>query len=134
MKNWQKILLSFCLIVGLSFSLTVFAQLVPCGTAENPNACTICDFWHLGSNIINFLFWMVAIPLSALMFAIAGVIFLTSYGSEKRIELAKQIFANVAIGLVITVCSWFIVDTLLKTIASNSFVTVWNAFPECSGL
>lgn len=112
---------------------SALAGLVPCGTSENPDSCTLCDLWHLASNIVHFLIFYVAIPLAILAFVIAGVIYMTSAGSDTRVSLAHKIFRNAVIGVVIIFCAWLIVDTLIKTIAVNfnDVVWSWNSFPSC---
>lgn len=117
MKNYQKTPFLIFLFNG---------PLVPC-----TNDCTLCDLWHLASNIINFISFEIAVPAAGLLFVIAGVIFLISGGNEDRVSLAKRIFLNTVIGLVIIFCSWLLIDTFLKTIASGTFSGAWNDFPSC---
>jgi len=132
MTNSQKKLLSSLILFGIFSANLVFAAgLVPCGTSENPRDCTLCDLWQLGSNIINFISFKLAIPLGAFLFVVAGVIFMTSGGSEKNVEWAKTIFTNTVVGLMIIYLSWLFIDTFLKTIAQGSFVGAWNQFPIC---
>ncbi len=104
----------------------VRGALVPC--RDN---CTICDFWHLGSNIINFITFNLALPAASLLFIIAGIFFLIAGGRQEMVAKARTIFANTFIGLVIIFSSWLIIDTLLKTIAGAEFSGAWNAFPSC---
>jgi len=105
--------------------------IVPCGTKASPSSCTLCHLWHLASNIINFISFNLAIPIATLLFVVAGILFLTSGGNEQRVGLAKSIFTSVVIGLLIIFCSWLLIDTLLKTIASGTFSGAWNVFPVC---
>jgi len=131
MSNSHKKLLSVLILFGIfSANLVLAAGLVPCGTSETED-CTLCDLWRLGSNIINFISFNLAIPLGAFLFVVAGAIFLTSGGSEKNVEWAKTIFTNTVVGLVIIYLSWLFIDTLLKTIAKGEFVGAWNQFPVC---
>lgn len=126
-----KFLIYFLLATGLmganlASAGYVTGPLVPC--SDN---CTVCDFWHLGSNVINFISFNLALPVAALMFIVAGVFFLIAGGREDMVNKARTIFTNTFIGLVIIFCSWLIVDTLLKTIAGAGFSGAWNAFPSC---
>jgi hypothetical membrane protein len=130
-KNSQKIFLSFLIIAGLFLAGEVLAGLVPCGTSEHPEPCTLCHLWQLASNVINFLIFNLAVPATILLFLASGLIFLTSAGSEERIKLAKKIFTNTVIGIFIVFCSWLIIDTLLKSVAKGEFYEAWNKFPQC---
>jgi uncharacterized membrane protein len=142
MKTFQKIfILSSLLLTGLIAANLVQAgfvtePIVPCGREGQP-ACTLCHLWHLASNIINFISFNLAVPLAILLFVAAGIVFLTSGGSEEKVSLAKSIFTNTVIGLVIIFCSWMLIDTLLKNIANPGFtqageiVWFWNEFPSC---
>ena len=141
MKVPQKIIiLGFLLLIGLTTVNLVYAgfveTIVPCGREGTPD-CNLCHLWHLASNIINFLTFNLAIPAAVLLFVAAGVIFLISGGSQERVSLAKSIFTNTIIGLVIIFCSWMLIDTLVKTIANPGFteagevVWFWNEFPGC---
>ncbi len=100
--------------------------IVPC-----KDDCTLCHLWHLASNIINFISFNLAIPIATLLFITAGIIFLTSGGSEQKVGLARSIFINTVIGLLIIFCSWLLIDTLLKTIATGEISGAWNQFPTC---
>lgn len=104
----------------------ITGPLVPC--RDN---CTVCDFWHLGSNIINFITFNLALPVASLLFIVAGVFFLIAGGRQDMVAKARTIFANTFIGLVIVFTSWLVIDTLLKTIANAGFSGAWNAFPSC---
>ena len=131
------IILGFLLLIGLTAVNLVCAgfvtdPIVPCGTEANPKPCNLCHLWHLASNIINFISFNLAIPAAVLLFVAAGVIFLISGGSQEKVSLAKSIFTNTIIGLVIIFCSWMLIDTLLKTLVDTSVVTwSWNEFPSC---
>jgi len=86
------------------------------------------------SNIINFISFDLAIPVAILMIVVAGVIYMTSGGADQKVALAKTIFTNVIIGLVIIFASWLLIDTLIKTIATTStesggIIWSWNEFP-----
>ncbi|MFH1460934.1 MAG: pilin [Patescibacteria group bacterium] len=104
--------------------------ILPCGWGDKP-ACALCHLWQLASNIINFVSFNLALPVAMLLFVVAGVIFMISGGDESKVTLARNIFTNVVIGLLIIFCSWLIIDTLLKTIAVGGFSGAWNQFPAC---
>lgn len=104
------------------------------GVAPGPNGlvgckdaatCDLCAFTSLFQRVINFLIGLT-IPLSALLFAWAGILFYTSSGNTGRIEQAKKIFASVAIGIMIALGGWLGVQTILKTVLAPSYYVSWN--------
>ena len=126
-----KFLIYILLAIGLTGARFARAgyitgPLVPCD-----DNCTVCDFWHLGSNIINFITFNLALPVAGLLFIVAGVFFLIAGGREDMVAKAKVIFTNTFVGLVIIFSSWLLIDTLIKTIATAEFSGAWNDFPTC---
>lgn len=130
-KKYLKALITFIFLVGLvGINSAWAAPIVPCGTAGN--LCKLCHLWLLASNVINFIAFTLAIPIAILSFVAAGVLFLISGGNENRVALAKSIFTNTIIGIVIIFLAWLIVDTLIKSIAgSGGVIGAWNSFPAC---
>lgn len=129
-------MLSGYYLLLIAFPLLVFAQtggaglpkqIVPC-TGVN---CTVCDLAQLAQNIINTGIFVV-IFLSAMLFAYAGFLYLTNEAIGKQQE-AKSIFQNVAIGLVILLAAWLVVDTLMKSVLGGSFGP-WNDICRAAGL
>lgn len=118
----------------LALPLFVFGQgaalprkIVPCDGVN----CTICDLATLAQNIINtgvFIF----IFFSALMFAYAGFLKLTNEAIGKQAE-ANTIFGNVALGLIVLLSAWLVVDTLMKTVLGGSFGP-WNDICRAIGI
>lgn len=118
----------FLIITVLFSSLAspVFAQapsggsgLVPCGTERDAggkitNQCEFNDFMKLINTVVNFVLFQLAVPIAAIMFAYAGGLLLFSGGEVSKRTQAKKIFTNVAIGLVIAVGAWVIVNTILS--------------------
>ena len=136
MKTFQKILIIFLFLIGFFTANLAYAgihtgPIVPCGGSDQAD-CTLCHLWNLGSNIINFISFNLAIPFATILFVVAGILFLVSGGNEQKISLAKSIFTNVIIGLVIIFASWLLIDTLFKTIVDGSVVGAWNTFPTCN--
>jgi len=113
-KFFQKI--SFIsLSFLLSFSNTYAAGLIPCGDRNEP----VCDFnqvMELINRVIKFLLFDISIPIAAILFAYAGIILVTSGGSESARTKAKNIFINVAVGLTVALASWLIIETILSTL------------------
>lgn len=128
----NKLLFILIVLLFILTPLLIQAGLVPCGTSET-EPCTICHFWLLGSNIINFITFDLGIPVAALLFLTAGIVLLTSGDNEERRNLGKKIFRNTVIGLIIIFASWLLIDSFFKTIAKDEFSGAWNKF-ECAGI
>jgi len=135
----RKIILSFLIIAGLFSALNALAvewlPLVPCGRTGAPD-CTLCHFWKLGSNVLNFLVYGLAIPATILLFVFAGLVFLTSAGNESRIKKAREIFTNTLIGIFIVLVSWLVISTIIKQVANpgtstGQIIRNWDQFPNC---
>ena len=129
-KNY-KFLIYFLLAVGLTGANLARAGYIRGSIVPCRDNCTVCDFWHLGSNIINFITFNLAIPAASLLFIVAGIFFLIAGGRQDMVDKARTIFTNTFIGLLIIFSSWLVVDTLLKTIANLEFSGAWNKFPTC---
>jgi hypothetical protein len=96
-----------------------YSGLVPCGVSSNPLDATECQACHLVSlaqNVIMFLIGL-SIPIAALMFAWAGILYFTSgAGGSENISRAKKIFSTTLFGFVLAITAWLIINTLLFTI------------------
>lgn len=122
------------LLILVSFSVPIISSaqdtdLIPCGTQtetinENgkeivriTNPCEENGFSYLLqmiNNVINFLLFKMAVPIAAIMFAYAGFVLITSGGDTSKRKTAKSVFTNVAIGLVLAIASWLIINTILS--------------------
>ncbi len=138
MVYYKKIILLFCIfsiiLLGANFAYAGIHKgpIVPCGTDTNSEACTLCHLWELASNIINFISFNLSLPVAVLLFIVAGILFIIAGSDEKKVDLAKTIFKNTVIGLVIIFCSWLLIDTLFKTLVDTNVITwAWNDFPTC---
>lgn len=90
--------------------------LVPC-TGIN---CNLCAAGKLIQNIINFMIG-ISIPLAALLFAWAGVLYWTSGANPSNKDRAKHIFADAIIGFVIALAAFLIVQTILKVLLNTNY-------------
>ncbi len=102
--------------------------LVPCGGTGQPD-CTLGCFYVIADRIINFLLFVVAIPLSATALMVAGILLLLG-GSEKYVTQGKAILKFTLIGLFLAFASWLIVDLILGNLLSPSYYKVWDSFPN----
>ncbi|OGF74576.1 hypothetical protein A3J56_03360 [Candidatus Giovannonibacteria bacterium RIFCSPHIGHO2_02_FULL_46_20] len=118
--------------IGISIALPASAQIVPACGENGVGPCTICDFWQLGNNIINFLLWELALPVLTVVLLWGGTVWATSGGSPGQITRGKQIMTTGLVGILIAVSAWLVVDTIIKTLAADGeFKAAWNEFPTC---
>ncbi|MBU4143063.1 pilin [Patescibacteria group bacterium] len=112
-----KLLFTVNCLLLIVFALPAVAAdgLVPC---SGPN-CTVCSFLQLISNVIMFIVRDITAPLAGLLFLIGGIMMVSAGGSEARLKKGKEIFKNTAIGVLIILASWAIVNTLITTFGSN---------------
>ncbi len=92
-------------------------QIVP-KTCDSVGGCqSVCDLATVAQNVLNTGIY-IAVFLSAVLFAWAGWLYLTSVAGGE-ISRAKEIFMNVAVGLVIILAGWLVVDTLMRTLVGD---------------
>lgn len=96
-------------------------QLVPC---DGPN-CNLESFVTLVQNLLNFLVYLAVIG-AALLFAWAGWLYLSSADNVSQRVKATKVFKNVAIGLIIMIGAWVLIDSLLEGVLRSDFK--WNSF------
>ena len=116
----------FCLLVlaPTSFALAqsdLPNQIVPCDGV----GCGFCDLVELAQRLINTGIF-ITIVFSATLFAYAGILYLSSGGDAGKAGKARGIFAHVAGGIIIILCAWLGVDTLMRTMVGAEFGP-WNS-------
>ena len=123
---------SFALLVFLTAPAIVSSavmpgQIVPCsGALPKETACTICDIGKVAQHVLNTGIF-VAVFLSAILFAWAGVKYLTNAVNSSGINEAKSLFGNVLIGLFIILGAWLVIDTLMRTLINpDAQFGPWN--------
>ena len=103
--------------------------IVPCGTSYANTPCTVCHFYKLLQNIINFLL-LTSASLVTLMAIIIGFLFLFSGGSPQKITDAKSKLWLLVWGLVWVLGSWLVLNTIINFITvigkSRDFPMPWN--------
>ncbi len=122
MKSLSKGMFLCLVAVSIAFSFPLSASavsIVPCGTTEHPEACTLCHILIGGKSIIN---WgtgiMVVVGLALIM--IAGVIYIISVGDNNRMTTAKGMIEKVLGGLALILCGWLIVNTIIGVLANDT--------------
>ncbi|MBU0611821.1 hypothetical protein KKA39_02210 [Patescibacteria group bacterium] len=90
--------------------------------------CGFNELICLINNVIQFILFRMAVPIAAIMFAYAGILLLFSGGDTSKRSKAKSIFTNVAIGLIIAIAAWLIVETILTLLGYDQSWTTWLGF------
>ncbi len=134
MTKWRSVnLVAFSAIIFsplIAFAGNLPKQIVSCSGAMakgDLKACTLCDLAVTAQNILNTAIYILII-LSAVFFAWAGFKMLFSGGDTSEYAAGKRVFKNVVIGLLIIMCGWLIVDTVMKTLIGDKQDTFgpWN--------
>lgn len=99
--------------------------IVPCRGVD----CGLDDFAQLAQNLMNFGIFFASL-IAAGLFAWAGFTMLKAHstGDEHDIDTAKHLFWDVAIGFLIILGAWLVVDTLLGILLDKSVIGDWNVF------
>ncbi|MFZ2484740.1 MAG: hypothetical protein WAX80_00515 [Minisyncoccia bacterium] len=97
----------------------VWQPLVGPGVCSGPD-CTFGSLIILLKNLITDLV-IISTLLAAMAFAYAGIVLLTSGGSEAKKETAKGILWKVLIGYLWILFAWIIVYTITSTLLKPEF-------------
>ncbi len=118
MKNnnlYYKILpFLFFAFIGVPMA-ALAAGLVPCNGPD-------CDFSSLATLVNNIINWFLGISVSvaAITFAIAGGEMLFNPGNTVKIEEALGMFKKTIIGILIVLCAWLIIHTVIAALVNSS--------------
>jgi len=127
----MKFLLIFIIIIALFLPFQTLAgfltgPIVPCGGKDNP--CTLCHFFEMAKNIINFLFQLILV-IAPVFVLIGGITILISAGRPEQVSLGKRIVTSAIIGVVIALLSWTILGMLFNAlVGGEGFPWPWNEF------
>lgn len=116
-KIYFKKILTVSLLTGFLFLAFGSAEAAS-GLVPNcqGSSCTPCHFLQLISNVLVFVVKSIVAPLAGLLFLVGGIMMVSAGGSEERFKKGKEMFKNVAIGVIIILASWAIVNTLITTL------------------
>ena len=104
-------------------------QIVPEKCNDKGGCKSVCQLAEVAQNILNTGIY-IAVFLSAVLFAWAGFKYLTNVAGNE-VSKAKEIFMNVAIGLIILLGGWLVIDTVMKTLVNQgSAFGPWNKVCE----
>jgi len=107
--------------------------LIPCGRAgDNPETldideskpCSLCALFYLLKNIINFIM-ALSLGIGVFILVISGLIYASSAGDSRKIELAKRAVTSALIGLAVIFVAWLAVAVILQGMGYAK-MTEWN--------
>ena len=120
MKIIVKKITALIISSAIFLPMVIYAQntqggIVPCSGSD----CTFDSLIKLVNNVID-LFLTVAVSLAAITFAIAGGRMLLHPNNPGERGKAKDMFKKTIIGILIVLCAWLVVHTIVSELASNS--------------
>jgi hypothetical protein len=119
---FQFICIVFLAAPSLTMGAVGLVTIVPDSCNGLGGCKSVCDLATLAQNILTDAIY-IAVFLSAVLFAWAGFLYLTNVANSGQHSRAVEVFKNVAIGLVIILAAWLLVNTLMTTLTS---VARWN--------
>jgi hypothetical protein len=119
---------------SFSFPTQIFPQVCNCPGSAPAWGCIMQTF----QNVIQFVI-AFAVILITIFLAWAGFTYMTSGGNPGKHELANKRIMNAVIGLLIVLCAYLLVDSILKVIynPANPAFGPWNSIlggnpgPDC---
>lgn len=81
-----------------------------------------CDFnylMELVNNVIDFLIFVIATPLVAIVICYAGFKMITSGGSSEAVTTAKKIMGKVLFGYIAALAAWLVINSILAALGFN---------------
>jgi hypothetical protein len=120
------------LLINFLIPFFVFGALVPCGPGiEEKPVCEFCDLFVLFENIVDFFVQPpkgLIYPIAIFMIVLGGFMFILGYMEEepKMISQGKSLMRSVAIGLLIILAAWLIVNLFFQIIG----VAEWTGLKE----
>jgi hypothetical protein len=101
-------------------------SLVPCGIKGD--LCTLCHFVLLAKNIFQFLL-KISLAFAILIGAIAGVLYITSAGTEALMNTAKEAIKLALLGFLFCLLAWLFVNITAKLMGYTE--NWWSLNMEC---
>ena len=104
--------------------------------------CRACDLIELSSNVINFAI-AFSVIIATLMFAYAGILYVTAASKPDQVKKAHGVFINVFVGLCIVLTAWLLVNITFSVLTGRG-LAIWTdiscvgnptsaAFPDAPG-
>jgi len=92
------------------------------GPDGNGRICGFNDLIGLIQQVIEYIF-ILTIPITAIVFAYAGFLYITSGENPKKREDAKNAMIKVVVGIAVVMSAWLIVTLIVRTLGASSATT-----------
>ena len=116
-------------------NLIIYEGLVPCGKTTSVQGesklvmapCQFCHLFVMLDGIVNYFLLYILSPIIVLMILVAGIMFYFAGGNPTLLVQAKKLIVSVVIGVVIILCSYLIVGTVLNVmgVAEGNPLSGW---------
>ena len=117
--RWYVVFLVIVVLLpAVAFAAGMPQKIVPCNGID----CKVCDIASLAQNVLNMGIFL-AVFLAAVLFAWAGIKFLTNQTNPGGLGAARQMFFNALLGLVLILAAWLLVDTIMYIFMGSH---LWN--------
>lgn len=151
-KAMSKKLIIFLTLAVVFLPLVAFAAQTPAELLSGSGGglvpqcegafCRACDLIELSSNVINFAI-AFSVIIATLMFAYAGILYVTAASKSDQVKKAHGVFVNVFVGLVIVLTAWLLVNITFSVLTGRG-LAIWtdiscianpvsSAFPDAPG-
>lgn len=81
--------------------------------------CQACDLVSLAENILR-IFVSLSVMAAALMFAYAGVLYVTASANPGNVDSAKNVFVGTLLGLALVLSAYLIVDIVMRVFTGQN--------------
>ena len=92
------------------------ASVIPC-----TDKCTFGDVFRFLNNILVFFFKVLLAPIFIIVIIYAGYTYITAQGNSAKILSLRKALWNMVKGIIIILCSWLIVRTIMTTVLNQEF-------------
>lgn len=99
------------------------SKIIPCS-----DKCTFKDVFELLNNVISFFFTAILIPIVFIVLIYTGFKYIKAQGKPGMLATLGNTFKNLALGIVIILCAWLVVRTILVMVISGDFGDVLMFF------
>lgn len=85
-----------------------------------------CNFNHLivlAQRLINWLVF-ISVFVGAALFAYAGLLYVSSAGSEDKVKKAHDLFRSVLVGFLLVLAAWLIVYTISTAVIKEQYIDI----------
>lgn len=96
-------------------------SLIPC-----TNKCTFADVFKLINGLLSFFIKTLLIPIFIIILMYAGFKYITAQGNPGKTANLKKMFGNMVLGLVLVLCSWLIVYTILTMLGYSEGLSLFS--------